>query len=85
MASARKLAEADSTDLVRPNTFLQRFPDVATAGGLRWQIHNSATNGLDHAHAVIRKHARPNSKRPIVFIDVPKYFRWLRGDAEKAA
>lgn len=69
-----------STDLVRPNSFIRRFPEIATVGALRWQLNNSSVNGLDRAHAIIRKHTRPDSKRPMVFIDVPAYFRWLRGD-----
>jgi len=72
-------------DLLRPNTFVQRFPDVVAIGGLRWQLNHSASNGLDAAGAVIRKHTRPNSKRPIVYIDVPKYFAWLRSDTKVAA
>jgi hypothetical protein len=75
----------ESTDLVRPNKFIQRFPDIATAGSLRWQLNRSSENGLDASGAVIRKHTCPHSKRPIVFIDVPAYFRWLRGDAKVAA
>jgi hypothetical protein len=73
-----------ATDLLRPNSFVRRFPEIATAGSLRWQLCNSGTNGLDEAGAVIRKHTRPDSKRPIVYIDVPRYFRWLRGDKQAA-
>lgn len=72
-------------ELLRPNRFIQLHPNIATAGSLRWQLSNSATNGLDAAGAVIRKHTRPDSKRPIVYIDVPKYFAWLRGDAKFTA
>jgi hypothetical protein len=75
----------ESTDLVRPNTFIQRVPDIATAGSLRWQLNRSSENGLDASGAVIRKHTCSHSKRPIVFIDVPAYFRWLRGDAKAVA
>lgn len=74
-----------SNNLVRPNRFTQLYPEVATVGALRWQLNNSASNGLDAAGAVIRKHTRPGSKRPIVYIDVPRYFAWLRGDAKAAA
>jgi len=72
-------------NLVRPNRFTQLYPEVATVGALRWQLNNSASNGLDAARAVIRKHTRPDSKRPIVYIDVPRYFAWLRGDAKAVA
>jgi len=43
-----------STGLMRPNKFVERFPDVCTAGALRWQLNNSASNGLDAARAVMR-------------------------------
>lgn len=79
------VTQLDATDLLRPNSFIKRFPEIATAGSLRWQLNNSASNGLDAAGAVIRKHMRPESKRPIVLIDVPRYFRWLRGDVGAAA
>lgn len=72
-------------ELVRPNRFIQLFPNVATSGALRWQLNNSASNGLDAAGAVIRKHISSESRRPIVLIDVPKYFKWLRGDVGVAA
>jgi hypothetical protein len=72
-------------ELVRPNRFIQLYPNVATSGALRWQLNNSGSNGLDAAGAVIRKHMRPDSTRPIILIDVPRYFRWLRGDANAAA
>jgi len=74
-----------TTNLVRVNRFVQLYPDVATESALRWQLNNSATNGLDAAQAVIRKHTGPNSKRPMVYIDVPRYFQWLRGDAKAVA
>jgi hypothetical protein len=78
-------AATNQGELVRPNRFIQLFPNVATSGALRWQLNNSASNGLDAAGAVIRKRVRPESTRPIVLIDVPKYFRWLRGDAGAAS
>lgn len=74
-----------TNNLVRPNRFIQLYPEVASVGSLRWQLNNSSSNGLDAAGAVIRKHTRPDSKRPIVYIDVPKYFAWLRSDAKAAA
>jgi hypothetical protein len=80
-----EMEAAASTELVRPNRFLERFPDIATAGSLRWQLTHSAANGLDAAGAVIRKHTRPESKRPIVFINVPAYFRWLNSESRAAA
>lgn len=74
-----------AADLLRPDGFIKRFPDIVTIGSLRWQLHNSARNGLDAAGAIIRKHTRPDSKRPIVYIDTAAYFRWLRNDAGAAA
>jgi hypothetical protein len=80
---ANQLSSTTSSRLVRPNRFVELFPDVVTSGALRSQINNSRSNGLDAA--VLRKYVQPGSKRPIVLIDVPKYFEWLRGDDAKAA
>jgi hypothetical protein len=74
-----------ATDLLRPNSFIKRFPEIATYGSLRWQLNQSASNGLDKAGAVIRVRPSWDSKRAMVYIDVPRYFRWLRGDARSAA
>ena len=74
-----------SPNLLRPNRFIAQYPNIATPGSLRWQLNNSSINGLAAAGAVIRKHTRPDSKRPIVFIDVARYFDWLRSESKAAA
>lgn len=84
MDSTIAIAAGASTDLERPGAFVKRFPNIVSEGALRHQLNFSAANGLDAAGAVIRKHTRPDSKRPIIFINVPAYFRWLSSDARAA-
>lgn len=45
-----------------------------TEGGIRWLIFNAGSNGL--ADAIVRI-GGPDSKRPKVLIDEPKFDRWL--------
>ena len=45
-----------------------------TEGGLRWLIFNAGSNGL--ADAIVRI-GGPDSKRPKVLIDEPKFNSWL--------
>jgi hypothetical protein len=42
-----------------------------TEGGLRWDVFNARTNGLDDFGAVIRKGRR-------VYIDEDAYLEWLK-------
>jgi len=79
------MQDTTTPELLRPNKFVECYPNIATLGALRWQLNHSAANGLDDIGAVIRKLTRPESKRPIVYIDVPKYFAWLRSDAKAVA
>lgn len=72
-------------ELLRPNRFIQLYPNITTASSLHWQLVNSARNGLDQSGAVIRKYMRPEAKRAVIYIDVPRYFAWLRGDSKAAA
>ena len=62
-------------NLLRPNDFVASHPKIATPGSIRYQIHNANNNGLAHAGAIVRP---PHTRT--VFIDVDKYFSWLRGD-----
>ena len=81
----RNTSQDAATDLARPIDFVKRFPAIVTEGALRHQLNYSAANGLDACGAIIRKHVQPNSKRPIIWIDVPRYFQWLRGEVKVAA
>ena len=48
----------------------QKYPDVLTEGGLRWQIFNEKNNGLKEAEAIIRVGRK-------VLIDADRYFAWV--------
>ena len=82
----RNSQSADNlADLLRPEEFARRFPNLVTFGSLRAQLWRSAHNGLDAAGAVIRKYPSANARRPKVFIDPARYAQWLRSDAKAAA
>lgn len=49
--------------------FSQKHP-AFPEGGLRWQIFNSKTNGLDQAGAILRVGRK-------VLIDEDRYFAWV--------
>jgi len=51
-------------------TLAQKYPDVITEGGLRWQIFNEDNNGLTEAGAIIRLGRK-------VLIDIDRYFIWV--------
>jgi hypothetical protein len=53
------------TQLVQENPAL-------TVGGVRWDIFNMRTNGLEKSGAVIKKGRR-------IYIDPTIYYTWLRG------
>ena len=56
-------------DLKTVQQFCDKYPFM-TEGGLRWQIFNAKTNGLNEAKAIVRPGRR-------VLIDVPRYFDWI--------
>ena len=47
-------------------------------GGIRWQIFNRHTNGLEKSGAIVRNGAR-------VYLDREKYLAWLAGEVETSA
>ena len=51
-------------------TLAQKYPDVITEGGLRWQIFNEEKNGLKEAGAIVRIGRK-------VLIDTDRYFTWI--------
>jgi len=55
-------------DTVR--TLAQKYPDVITEGGLRWEIFNEESNGLKESGAIIRRGRK-------VLIDADRYFDWI--------
>ena len=50
------------------------FPE----GGVRWQIFNEDRNGLREAGAILKVRKRR-------YVDVPRYFTWLRAGSRRAA
>ena len=44
-----------------------------TEGAIRWQLFNRENNGLSQSGAIVR-----NGRR--IFIDLPMYIAWLKGD-----
>lgn len=54
-------------------TLAQKYPDVITEGGLRWQIFNEESNGLKKSGAIIRLGRK-------VLIDADRYFAWIYGE-----
>jgi hypothetical protein len=57
-------------DLLPPNAFAARYPNLTTPGGLRWQIFCANQNGLEAAGAIVRRGRR-------VFVVVPRYMDWM--------
>ena len=58
-----------SRNLSTVHQFSQKHP-AFPIGGLRWQIFNSRTNGLDEAGAILRVGRK-------VLIDEDRFFAWL--------
>ncbi len=61
--------------LLTVNQFADKHP-AFSVGGLRWQIFNSASNGLDASEAIVRLGKR-------VLIDEERYFQWIDGQQER--
>ena len=57
-------------NLATVRTLAQKYPDVITEGGLRWEIFNEGSNGLKESGAIIRRGRK-------VLIDTDRYFEWL--------
>lgn len=51
-------------------TLAQKYPDVITEGGLRWEIFNKDKNGLSKSGAILKRGRK-------VLIDRDRYFDWL--------
>lgn len=51
-------------------TLSQKYPNVITEGGLRWEIFNSDKNGLTESGAIIRRGRK-------LLIDTDRYFAWV--------
>ena len=61
--------------LLTVNQFADKHP-AFSVGGLRWQIFNSSTNGLNSSKAIVRLGKR-------VLIDEEKFFQWIDGQQGK--
>lgn len=48
----------------------EKFPDICSVGGLRWELFNSKINGLEKSGAIARKGRR-------VLINIDRYFEWI--------
>ena len=46
-----------------------------SVGGIRWQIFNRHTNGLEESGAIVRNGSR-------VYLDREKYLSWLAGETQ---
>jgi hypothetical protein len=66
---------AQPRTLLTVNLFADKYP-AFSVGGLRWQIFNSASNGLDVSGSIVRLGKR-------VLIDEEKYFQWIDGQQER--
>jgi hypothetical protein len=70
-----------------PNSNILRIPQFVaahpqfTADSIRWQIHNADNNGLAKSGAIIRLKSRPDAKRGALYLDVDRYFQWMRSQA----
>jgi hypothetical protein len=51
-------------------TLAQKYPDVITEGGLRWEIFNKEKNGLKESGAILKRGRK-------ILIDTDRYFEWL--------
>ena len=68
--------ELQLTDIKSIKAFSEAYPDIKTEAAIRWDVWNSAHNGLDDYGAVIRKGRR-------VYIVAPRYLDWLLAGATK--
>ena len=63
-------------DIKSVSAFCKLYPDIKTEPAIRWDVWNSAHNGLDQHGAVIRKGRR-------VFIVVPRYLDWMMAGVKR--
>jgi len=60
-------------DTVR--TLAQKYPDVLTEGGIRWELFNADENGLTRSGAIIRRGRK-------ILIDTDRYFEWIYSQSQ---
>ena len=58
-------------------TLAQKYPDVITEGGLRWEIFNKDSNGLKESGAILKRGRK-------ILIDADRYFDWLYSQNQTA-
>ena len=63
-------------DAMRLPTFLARYADLATEGGLRWQIFNRDANGIEKCGAITK------GRDGKWYVSPSKYREWLAGGAK---
>ena len=78
-ASPASFNGATNTTTPAPSRFLLTVKQMAaeqpavSVGGIRWQIFNRETNGLEESGAIVRNGSR-------VYLDREKYLAWLAGE-----
>jgi hypothetical protein len=53
---------------------------IATRTQLQWWLRYRKENGLSASGAIIEKRPNPRSKRPMLFVNKPRFAQWLSTD-----
>lgn len=67
-------------ELQRPKEFAAQNPGAGSLDSLRWQTRNRRINGMLESGAVVEFYPGIAHTRPVLFIDVPQYWKWRRGE-----
>lgn len=76
---------ATPNELRRLKDFAAQNPEAGSLDALRWQIRNRRVNGMLESGAVVEFYPGEKHTRPVLFIDVPRYWRWQRGECRRTA
>jgi hypothetical protein len=63
-------------DAIKLPVFISRYADLATEGGLRWQIFNRHENGIEKAGAIIK------GRDGRWYVSPSRYREWLCGGVQ---
>lgn len=58
---------------------------TATVPQLRWWVRYRHDNGLTASGAVIEKRPSPRSRKPLLFVNRPRFVAWLSTPDSRAA
>ena len=50
---------------------------IATKTQLQWWLRFRSENGLSQSGAIVEKRPNPRSKRPMLFVNKPRFASWL--------